>query len=131
MVLFSRVEAPDWTADGDPEFEAKCRKLPRPRYKQDPFFDDEDAAMAVCNGWDTDASYENAGQVCPLRHECLAFALINHEGSGIWGGMLLHDRMIMKRNRELPRSEWKWHLPTPKPVKGAQSGEELSVPLAA
>ncbi|MFI0265678.1 WhiB family transcriptional regulator [Streptomyces luteogriseus] len=126
MVLLSRVHAPDWTAAEDSSKEAKCRKLPVPVFGEDPFFDDEQTAMAVCNGGDSDAPYENAGAVCPRRHECLVFALINHEMSGVWGGMLLHDRMNLKRN--VRREWWRWHPPTPKPEKPADRG---SAPQAA
>ncbi|MFD4858463.1 WhiB family transcriptional regulator [Streptomyces atratus] len=52
-----------------------------------------------------------------MRAECLVFALLNHEGAGVWGGMLYHDRMNMKRNRALSRSDWVWHPPTPKVPK--------------
>lgn len=129
MVLFSRVEAPNWEAGGNPEAEAKCRKLPSPRYGADPFFDDEEVAMLVCNGGDGFAGYENAGEPCPMRHECLIFALINHEGAGVWGGMLTHDRMFIKRN--LPKEWWFWHPPTPKPSRSETDGEAPSVPRAA
>jgi hypothetical protein len=129
MVLFSRVRAPKWNGDEIPEREAKCRKLPPPRYRADPYFDNEDAAMRVCNGGDAGADYVNAGKPCPLRDECLVFALINHESHGVWGGMLLHDRMTMKRS--MPRRWWYWHPPTPKPEKEPSSGAEDSSPLAA
>lgn len=126
MVLFSRVRAPDWSAKDSLQSEAKCRKLPTPQPARDPFFENEGAALAVCNGEDTALSYANAGAPCPMRHECLIFALVNHEGSGIWGGLPLHDRMHMKRH--LPRSEWKWHPPTPEPE---DDDEEACASLAA
>lgn len=114
MVLFSRTRAPRWDGFEDPYREAKCRKLPVPRYKADPYFDDEAVALAVCNGGDGILGYENAGEVCPLREQCLIFSLINHEMHGVWGGMLTHDRMHLKRH--VPREWWIWHPPTPKPV---------------
>lgn len=110
MVLYSRVHAPDWTAEDNSQLEAKCRKVARPRYGKDPFFDSEDDALDVCNGGDRFAVWENAGKICPMRDECLAFALINHEGAGVWGGMHTRDRMNLKRHR--PRREWRWHPPT-------------------
>ncbi|MFE6739771.1 WhiB family transcriptional regulator [Streptomyces tubercidicus] len=61
-----------------------------------------------------------------MRHECLIFALINHEGSGVWGGMHLYDRMHLKRN--VPRSEWRWHPPT---TKSEEQDEEVPGSLAA
>lgn len=122
MVLYSRVHAPDWTAAEDGWLEAKCRKLPVPRPKSDPFFENEDVAMSICNGGDGSQNYENAGKPCPLRQECLIFSLVNHEMSGVWGGMLLHDRMNLKRN--VRREWWIWHPPTPKPVKRDEQDSE-------
>lgn len=110
---------------------AKCRHLPRPVPGEDPFFEDEKFAMNVCNGNDGESGGVNAGNVCPLREKCLVFALINHEGAGVWGGMLYHDRMKMKRNKELTRSDWTWHPPTPKETADEVPSEEPSESLAA
>src|SRR5690606_22704973 len=48
------------------------------------------AAKAVCAG-------------CPVRWDCLAFALDNHEGIGIWGGFNSRERRILNRWRRLAR----------------------------
>lgn len=120
MVLFSRVQAPDWSGNENPAFEARCRQLPPPVPGEDPFFEDDSAALTVCNG------RENQ-RPCPMRHECLIFSLINHEGSGVWGGMLSHDRMHMKRT--WPRRLWQWHPPTPYPVEDSET--ESCASLAA
>lgn len=75
----------------------------------DPWFDEEDAdpVLAICNG-------ENGWPVCPLRQQCLEFALYNNEKFGVWGGMSEGDRKIMRKiwrwNSRLlgPRPEWVW-----------------------
>lgn len=95
MVLRSRVEAPDWTANGDPEAEAKCRRFPLPSREhgrtEDPFFDDEDPeATHVCNG-----TYD--GVVCPFRATCLYHGLINNAQHGIWGGTMPVQRQWVRR----------------------------------
>lgn len=98
MVLRLRRAAPDAWA------QAKCHgKLANTSY--DPWFDDMDEALDFCNGmWD--------GSTCPIRHECLLYALTNNERYGVWGGTSeLTRRAIRKRwplkGRE-PRPEWTW-----------------------
>ncbi|MFH9606828.1 WhiB family transcriptional regulator [Streptomyces sp. NPDC017448] len=118
MVLYSRARAPDWSAQDIPAKAARCRSLPTPVPGEDPFFEDEDYALKVCNGGNRTFPFP-----CPMRHECLVFSLLNHEGAGVWGGMLYHDRMNMKRNPALSRSDWKWHPPTPKSAKEPSGGE--------
>lgn len=34
---------------------------------------------------------------CPVRAECLAFALANNEEHGIWGGLTVRERQKLKR----------------------------------
>jgi hypothetical protein len=36
---------------------------------------------------------------CPVRAECLAFALANNEEHGIWGGLTVRERMKLKASR--------------------------------
>jgi hypothetical protein len=49
-------------------------------------------AKAVCNGLD--------GQPpCPVKQECLEYALANHEKFGIWGGRTERERNSLKRMR--------------------------------
>lgn len=116
MVMVLRIPAPPWDGDGDPKRAGKCTQFPRPMPNEDPWFDDHDEAIQVCNG-DVD------GRVCPLREQCLLFALVNNEFNGIWGGTYEHDRIRIRRTR--PRDEWTWEPPTPKP------GSELFDLLAA
>jgi hypothetical protein len=105
MVLKPRILAPDWTGDDNPKYAGKCIwTRPSPAY--DPFFDDEDEAIKICNG-DID------GVICPIRHACLYFALINNESYGIWGGTYPHDRKRIRHT--IPRRDWRWQPPTPKP----------------
>ena len=37
---------------------------------------------------------------CPVRKDCLEYALSAPEHHGIWGGMLEHERRIERRRRE-------------------------------
>jgi WhiB family redox-sensing transcriptional regulator len=40
---------------------------------------------------------------CPVRVECLAFALDQHEAGGVWGGTTPADRRDMRHEKE-PRT---------------------------
>jgi hypothetical protein len=102
MVLRLRENPPSqW--DG-----AKCHMITVGR-DYDPFFSeyDDDIAEAVdfCNG-------ESDGVVCPLRDQCLSFALVNNQKYGVWGGTTpLGRKAIRKRwpsKGGKPNSEWKW-----------------------
>jgi hypothetical protein len=100
------VLKPRYNAPGNWE-KAKCRKM-RVTRDYDPFFDEEDNTNALdfCNG-DAD------GVICPIRNECLLFALTNNCKEGVWGGSseitrkALRKRWPLKRGKE-PRPEWKW-----------------------
>lgn len=100
-----RISAPDWSANDNEEKEAKCRKF-SVKQGRDPWFDDEEEAVRICNGTDD-------GVVCPMRHSCLIFALVNNEHNGIWGGMNSDDRRTLRRFT--PKEQWKWRPPSPKP----------------
>lgn len=107
MVLHLRGSAPDWSG-------ANCLgsapiREPGEEEVYDPWFDEEDPrpVLAVCNG-------EDGYSVCPLRQQCLEFALYNNEKFGVWGGTTEADRKVMRKvwrwNSKLlgPRSEWIW-----------------------
>lgn len=118
MVLRLRREAPSWRG-------AKCLGS---AYRdgdtyEDPWFggdneDDEaeqeaemEEARAVCNG-DID------GRVCPIREQCLIFALTNNERYGVWGGTSEEDRRAIRKKYpwkhslgDEPHPEWRWHAP--------------------
>ena len=34
---------------------------------------------------------------CPVREQCLEYALVNGENEGIWGGLLPRERRLLKR----------------------------------
>lgn len=99
MVMRLRIPSPNWT---DPVNPGKCIEFP-PTRGDDPFFDDQLEAVQLCNG-DVD------GLICPLRHDCLIFALVNNCADGVWGGMLEHDRKNLRRH--VRREDWGWHPPT-------------------
>lgn len=94
---------------------AKCKDVPLSA-KYDPFFgieqdteEDEAKVHAVdfCNG-----DYD--GVTCPIRHECLLFALTNNEKEGVWGGTNEVTRKAIRkkypaRRDGKPNQEWKWY----------------------
>jgi hypothetical protein len=95
VVLQLRVNSPDWIRDG-----ALCVQ-PRDADIEDfdiPF-EEPELQMDVCNGVD-------GTRVCPMRAECLMFALVNNEQFGIWGGMTPEDRKYMRRR--IRRDQWQW-----------------------
>ena len=50
-------------------------------------------AKAVCNGLDGQPE-------CPVKQECLDYALANHEKFGVWGGRTERERTAIKRMRK-------------------------------
>lgn len=97
MVLNPRIVAPRWE-------KGKCYRTVTTR-EYDPFFEDMDEALDLCNG-------ESDGQVCPIRSECMVFALTNNQKEGVWGGTSELTRRAMRRRHPLqgrtPRPEWEW-----------------------
>jgi WhiB family transcriptional regulator, redox-sensing transcriptional regulator len=105
MVLRLRHPPPDdWN-------DAKCKWPLFPLSRDyDPFFEEEDEdkqdALDFCNG--------NAdGVVCPIRHDCLIFALTNNCKDGIWGGTNEVTRKAIRKRyppkkHGVPREEWAW-----------------------
>lgn len=108
MVMKLRIPAPIWDGDGNPAKAGKCLQVAAPTPTHDPFFGDgPDAdmqdALELCNG-------DNDGVICPIRNECLIFALVNNEHYGVWGGMFIHDRHKLRRFTK--REDWAWQPPT-------------------
>lgn len=103
MVLKSRLPPVDWSANGDPDREALCRKFPLPDdhdVSKDPWFHDMEEAAHVCNGTYSDV-------VCPFRDRCLHRALVNNEGNGVFGGLLpVQRKWIRRESQVIPRALW-------------------------
>jgi len=99
MVMRLRIGAPDWEDVG-----AKCVGFPAQR-GSDPWFDDEEEALQICNGW-------SDGVVCPARDACLLFSIVNNEAYGVWGGMYADDRATLRRFT--PKEDWEWRPPSPR-----------------
>lgn len=111
IVLRLRRAAPDWT-------KGKCLgQATGPDF--DPWSDNEEygyenqqeLGLGICNGTED-------GIVCPLRNECLLFALVNNERFGVWGGTSEIDRRALRKmwpwdssNPSEPRPEWQWYAP--------------------
>lgn len=76
--------------------------------------DPEHWASAVCAQVDPEMFYPEKGEgtkdardlcaACPLRQECLEFALANKEEYGVWGGLGAGERKALLRQRA--RSAW-------------------------
>lgn len=109
MVLKLRLEAPSWDA-------AKClgqatdpSNDPWFNNVDEGYYDDTEEARDFCNG-------VVDGEVCPIRHKCLTFALVNNEKYGVWGGTSEDDRRAMRKmwpsnGTDIPRKEWQWYAP--------------------
>jgi hypothetical protein len=73
---------------------------------RDPFFEDHPVSLEFCNG-------TVDGVVCPIRQQCLEYALVNNCREGIWGGMSEAARKALRRrwppaNTKEARPEWLW-----------------------
>lgn len=51
---------------------------------------ESEAAKAVCNGHD-------GSPACPVRAECLSYALFAYEHWGVWGGMSERERRRLRK----------------------------------
>ena len=77
------------------------------------------AARALCVGWDPEAFFppnDDAARetrdicaACPVRGQCLAYAVIANERFGIWGGLDPQERHTLRKRLQrhglLPSSE--------------------------
>lgn len=74
-----------------------------------PRTDDDWRQDAACRDLDTNlffpATDEEAGRAraicatCPVREECLEFALATHQDDGVWGGLTETERRRLRRRR--------------------------------
>jgi len=62
--------------------EAKCKELP---------LDKADKLFHVGRGRTTPEAF-NYCLGCPVRMDCLNFAIVNHERAGVWGGLREKER---------------------------------------
>lgn len=102
MVLRLRKPAPSrWK-------EAKCLSIDVT--VDDPFFSedeiDREEAANFCNG-------TVDGIACPIRNECLLFALTNNEEYGIWGGTSELTRKAIRKKHPVCKGnkanpDWRW-----------------------
>jgi WhiB family redox-sensing transcriptional regulator len=83
--------------DGTPwswRYDAKCRgvdtELFFPPRDKDQYADIANKAKAICNGKD-------GSPPCPVKNECLTYAIESDEQHGIWGGLSHRERNAMVR----------------------------------
>jgi WhiB family redox-sensing transcriptional regulator len=77
------LETEEW------RFRAACRDAPTDLFF--PAADDQGSvarAREFCRG-------------CPVREECLAYAIINRQNEGIWGGLTPEERRRLRRTRRI------------------------------
>lgn len=75
----------------------------------DPFFSedeiDTEEAVNFCNG-------EADGVICPIREQCLLFALTNNERFGVWGGCNELTRKAIRKKFPSKggkrNNQWQW-----------------------
>lgn len=75
----------------------------------DPTTPPEWVAKAVCASTDPELFFVEFGggnkaaericSTCPVKAECLEYALDNNEEYGVWGGVGSHGRRLIKRAR--------------------------------
>lgn len=80
-----------------------ARLIERPEWMRD----------AACRGMDPELFYPSRGESvaqarkvcsgCPVRAECLTYAMNLHETHGMWGGMSERDRRRIRRGELTPR----------------------------
>lgn len=86
-----------WFSQGDQSFKdrAPCRGMD-PEFFFPGLGESGKEAKAVCNG--TKPTKDHHGTApCPVKKECLEYALLNNEKFGIWGGLSERERRIVKR----------------------------------
>jgi WhiB family redox-sensing transcriptional regulator len=82
------------------------QRSPMPPFTPLPWF--EQAACATC---DPDAWYPAKGAAvkeakricnhcCPVRSQCLEYALATNQAHGIWGGLSVNQRRVLARQRD-------------------------------
>jgi hypothetical protein len=95
----------------------RCRQLQVTSWADDPPFDrdQQDDMITFCN----------EPSPCPIRSDCLLFALSNNCADGVWGGMSPRDRRALRRKypappgsrdehgilRYAPNPAWQWMPP--------------------
>lgn len=83
--LSSEAERPpDWRSKG------RCFSHPDPERWFPEQGQSSRRAKQACNG--TDNTPE-----CPIRHECLIYALVNNEKYGVWGGTSERERRALRK----------------------------------
>lgn len=82
---------PDWWDEAKCRASGPLRFYPEKGEGGDSVAWAEDA-LAVCNGRD-------GGEPCPVKRDCLEYALEHHEKFGIWGGRTEQERRAIRRMR--------------------------------
>ena len=98
------ITRPDWGPTPDFFSRAKCQGMGRG--ERNPFYaeyrDNQGVAQAkaICRGTQFEGDVE-----CPVRYECLKYAVFRPEPSGVWGGVSERERRRIRREIGLILSE--------------------------
>lgn len=85
-----RVAAEPWMK------QARCAGMPAELFFPESAGPEQREALRICNGYKDVAP-------CPVRDECLKYALDHGEEHGIWGGQTERARKRLQRAHPIPR----------------------------
>ncbi len=74
-----KIDSEEWMRD------ARCREM-SPEIFFPPLGESTSEAKYVCRG-------------CPVRADCLAYAMENGENHGVWGGLTSRERVVLRTKR--------------------------------
>jgi len=89
-ISYEQSDNYDWILD------AKCRGVYGLFHAEKSNNPDVQKAKSVCNG-DPKAKEAWEREPCPVKRECLAYAIQNNEKFGVWGGQSERERRKTRR----------------------------------
>lgn len=84
--------------------------LGRPLWEKDAACRDSDPNMFFPERGSSTREAKAVCAICPVRDECLDYALMNGEKFGIWGGTSERERRRIRKIRTIEDPEWRKRL---------------------